>query len=198
MPKVAPHYKDEAKRRIVLAAMEVMAESGHESVTIDAVARTIGVTKGAVYWYFPSKNALIQEIFVTIEKEINAISSDPYFNRPDTLDVPLALDQIFFVEVNRRKIARDIGLIAGPDDSIPPMTPAFAHELRCLLEGGAAREQKNGCIASLSDTPTFALALVLLTTGVLKGDIYATLFLGNSRVRRIWYYAMTLFLNPAR
>jgi AcrR family transcriptional regulator len=198
MPKVVPQYKDEAKRRIVLAAMEVMAESGHESVTIDAVARKIGVTKGAVYWYFPSKNALIQEIFVTMEKEIDAISSDPFFNRPDTLDVPLALDQIFLVEVNRRKIACDFGLIAGPDDSIPAMTPAFARELRSLLERGAECEQKNGCIASLSDTTTLALALALLTTGVLKGDIYATLFLGNSRVRRIWYYAMALFLNPTR
>ena len=53
MPKVIPQYTDDAKRRIILAAMETMAESGYEEVKINDVARKIGVTKGAVYWYFP-------------------------------------------------------------------------------------------------------------------------------------------------
>ena len=68
MPKVVPQYTDDAKRRIIRAAMEAMAESGYENVTVDDVARRIGVTKGAVYWYFQSKSVLIQEVLVTMEE----------------------------------------------------------------------------------------------------------------------------------
>jgi AcrR family transcriptional regulator len=44
MPKVVPQYTDDAKRRIVQAAMEAMAERGYNNVTVDDVARKIGVT----------------------------------------------------------------------------------------------------------------------------------------------------------
>ena len=58
MPKVVPEYKEDAKRRIVEAAMDVIAEHGCDGMTIDDVAKKIGVTKGAVYWYFASKEEL--------------------------------------------------------------------------------------------------------------------------------------------
>ena len=56
MPKVVPQYTDDAKRRIVQAAMEAMAERGYNNVTVDDVARKIGVTKGAVLLVFPEQD----------------------------------------------------------------------------------------------------------------------------------------------
>ncbi len=47
MPKVVPEYKEDAKRRIIEAAMDVIAERGCDQMTIDDVAKKLGVTKGA-------------------------------------------------------------------------------------------------------------------------------------------------------
>jgi|WetSurMetagenome_2_1015567.scaffolds.fasta_scaffold562512_1 AcrR family transcriptional regulator len=196
MPKVLPQYTDDAKRRIVLAAIEVMAEGGYEKLTIDDVAKKIGVTKGAVYWYFRSKSALIQEVSITIENEIEKFSSDPYFKQFGNQELAI-FDRFFLTVQNRKDLLSEIGLPVIPDDSIPVLTSESAHELISLLENGIMREQKNGHINSQTDAKTLALILTVLCSGIQIGEFYPILFLGRPKIQRIWYYAMKLFLNPA-
>ncbi len=195
MPKVLPQYTEDAKRRIVLAAMEVMAESGYEKITINDVAKKIGVTKGAVYWYFRSKSALIQEVSITIENEIDKFSCDPFFNRFDNQKLPQVFDRFFLTVQNRKDLLSEIGLPVNSDDSIPAVTSKSACELILRLEKGIVREQKNGNIGSLADIKTLALILVVLCSGIQKGEFYPMLFLGRPKIQCIWYYSMKLFLN---
>jgi len=196
MPKVLPQYTDDAKRRIVLAGMEVMAESGYEKITIDDVAKKIGVTKGAIYWYFQNKNTLIQEILATTENQLYELASDPYFNRPDIRELPHEFDRMCFNEGNRRALLSEIDMSVNPDNSIPEVTPVFIQELVSILEKGIEREQKTGNIGSLADPNISALALAVLYSGLQRGDLFAILFLAHSQLRRTWVYAMKLFLNP--
>lgn len=42
------------------AALELIAESGVNSVAVEPLARRLGVTKGSFYWHFPSRDALLQ------------------------------------------------------------------------------------------------------------------------------------------
>lgn len=42
------------------AALEVIAESGIETVAVEPLARRLGVTKGSFYWHFANRQALIQ------------------------------------------------------------------------------------------------------------------------------------------
>ncbi|MDN5848259.1 MAG: TetR/AcrR family transcriptional regulator [Nitrococcus sp.] len=42
------------------AALEVIAESGMETVAVESLARRLGVTKGSFYWHFANRQALIQ------------------------------------------------------------------------------------------------------------------------------------------
>lgn len=196
MPKVVPQYKDEAKRRIILAAMEVMAESGYEKLTIDDVAKKIGATKGAVYWYFQNKNALIQEVLVTIEKELENIASDPFFDQCDHMDFPSASNRFLFSEVQQKELLYDIGLLRNSNDSIPALNPKYARELITILERQIENEQKIGQFPSLSDKKTLALILVLLCSGLQKGELYAILFLGKTGILKLWFIAMKKLLNP--
>ena len=62
MPRVVPEYKEEAKNRILSAANQVFAEKGYRQATMDDVAKKIGVSKGALYLYFASKEELFEEI----------------------------------------------------------------------------------------------------------------------------------------
>jgi AcrR family transcriptional regulator len=52
MPRINTEYREDAKKKIIDAAVEVAAEDGWGALTLDAVARKVGVTKGAFYSYF--------------------------------------------------------------------------------------------------------------------------------------------------
>lgn len=51
------------KRDLILDAMqELMAEGKANSVTVSAIAQKAGIGKGTIYYYFPSKNDIIESV----------------------------------------------------------------------------------------------------------------------------------------
>ncbi len=49
---------DDSRSRIVAAAARCFAQKGYDRASIDEVAKEAGLTKGAVYWHFKSKDDL--------------------------------------------------------------------------------------------------------------------------------------------
>lgn len=62
MPKVVPEYKVQARNRIVDAAAAVIKRKGLPAGTMDEIAHEIGVSKGALYLYFPTKIRLLEAV----------------------------------------------------------------------------------------------------------------------------------------
>ncbi|MEI8332189.1 MAG: TetR/AcrR family transcriptional regulator [Methanomicrobiales archaeon] len=46
------------------------------------MAKKLGATKGAVYWYFTSREALIEAVIVTICSNMQKVASASYSHRP--------------------------------------------------------------------------------------------------------------------
>lgn len=67
--------KEARPGEIVAAALELFLTKGFAATKIDDVARTAGVTKGTVYLYYPSKEALFQAaVRETVTPNINRAS----------------------------------------------------------------------------------------------------------------------------
>jgi AcrR family transcriptional regulator len=65
--RYAPRLPPERRREQLLdAALRVIVEHGYEGVSIEAVARTAGVTRPVIYDHFPNLGALLQAL---IERE---------------------------------------------------------------------------------------------------------------------------------
>jgi AcrR family transcriptional regulator len=63
--------KGEATRAAILgAAAELFGQEGYEAVSIEAVLAASGVTRGALYHHFASKEALFEAVFEAAEREI--------------------------------------------------------------------------------------------------------------------------------
>ncbi len=62
MPKVVPEYKAEARARIAEVAERLFVTKGYHRTTMDDVALALGVSKGALYLYYPSKVDLLRQI----------------------------------------------------------------------------------------------------------------------------------------
>ncbi|GKT13159.1 TetR family transcriptional regulator [Acidovorax sp. SUPP2522] len=62
---MAKHTKTEAeltRARIVSAALQAFARHGVQGAGLGEVARQAGVSRGAIYWHFADKTALLQEL----------------------------------------------------------------------------------------------------------------------------------------
>jgi AcrR family transcriptional regulator len=61
MPKVVPEYKEQARLRIIERALEMFSERGFYRTRMVDIAGSLGVSKGAIYQYFESKEELFVE-----------------------------------------------------------------------------------------------------------------------------------------
>jgi len=61
VPRVSAAHEQEVRARILAAASRVFAQKGFHSSTIADVCQDSGLSVGAIYTYFPSKEALIRE-----------------------------------------------------------------------------------------------------------------------------------------
>ena len=61
-----------ARERLLDAAERVVAESGATHLTLDAVAKSAGVSKGGLLYHFPSKEALLEGMLSRHFHDVNA------------------------------------------------------------------------------------------------------------------------------
>src|SRR3954471_1836971 len=54
----------------VEAALQALASGGPEAVRIEALAASLGVSKGGFYWHFADRRALLDELLDTWEKAV--------------------------------------------------------------------------------------------------------------------------------
>lgn len=172
MPKVIPEYKIQAKKRIIEEALKTFSQNGyHETKMID-IASNLGVSKGALYQYFDSKDDLFLAVMeYRIDQRqndmINFLSSD--LNN-------LALEK-FFLE-NRKKITD------SPRFSFDFLTELSRNErLRKKFQrtNDLAREKllqffnnlkERGIIKKNTDPLTLIYAFLALRDGLNFGSLY--------------------------
>lgn len=51
--------KDQRREQILDAAGQLFANKGFDKTSVDEIAREAGLSKGAIYWYFPSKEQIL-------------------------------------------------------------------------------------------------------------------------------------------
>ena len=67
--------RDRSREEILTAARAVLLRSGAAAMTLDAVAKEAGMSKTGLYYYFPSKDALVFElVFGAVEGHAQAVS----------------------------------------------------------------------------------------------------------------------------
>lgn len=67
MPRTKEQFekiRKDSRQRILDAALEVFANQGYSSSTVEAIARTAGISKGLLYNYFKGKDDVLNELMV--------------------------------------------------------------------------------------------------------------------------------------
>jgi AcrR family transcriptional regulator len=104
MPKMILEYKKAVIKKIVDTAFEIFSTKGYQELTMDEIAKKLGVSKGALYSYFTSKDEILKEIYKNgrqiLQKTLTEASQAKDFND--------AIETIF--QQTTEKYEKDIGI----------------------------------------------------------------------------------------
>lgn len=79
--KVVPEKVKEAKENIIAAAFDVISTEGLSQFTLSKVAAKANITKANIYWYFDSKEELLNDMALTLKNifiyQIQSIYQQP-------------------------------------------------------------------------------------------------------------------------
>ncbi|MGG6266876.1 TetR/AcrR family transcriptional regulator [Leptolyngbya sp. AN03gr2] len=60
MPKIVDH--DRYRKELLFKSFDLLAEKGYAAITMRQIAQGLGVSTGTLYHYFPSKEALFEQL----------------------------------------------------------------------------------------------------------------------------------------
>ena len=145
--------RERSREEIAEAARRVLLRDGLRATTLDAVAREVGVTKAALYYYYPSKDALLFDlIFGTVEAQSRAIHdavADAKNGRDALRAVVREMVRVFASRMDDFRLVFMHAQVAGPG-AVHLGAEQFARlrPLNDLAFGGAAKlltaESKHG------------------------------------------------------
>ena len=144
---VGDEQKAARRIQILRAAKTVFAEHGFQAATMSAVARAAGLSYGAVYWYFGSKDALFHALIDLEDGELRAaiaaaVASVPP-DDPERL-LTSAVEATFrFFEADRdavQLIFRDCYSLGGKfEDHLFRIRESYVDDIEAFLAAARAR-----------------------------------------------------------
>lgn len=195
--------REESLYRLTQAAFRIVVSKGYQACTLQEIAEAAGLTKGAVYFYFESKENLLLHLLDVAEKDI----VDPLFDHLKTLSAPAA-EKIaaFFKFTSRQGIDRPDELLCLIKMSIESRSSTEVADVKIsaiyqriyrMLEEIIERGKLAGELATTLPTKEFAMLVVATHDGMMLewhrrgGNIDGRLF-----VRTVWQTFLNGIVPP--
>lgn len=174
-PRVA-RKRERNRQEILQTARGLLRQGGLDAVTLASVAGELGLTKQALYHYFPSKEALVRSLVVTfLEEEIDALAAAVEREESDTRVLGAMIRALYTHYIGRLDAFRTVycqpqlhpasSAIIDEDalrDDINPRTRGLFDELEARLAGASRNKAERARMRRLAFTAWLS-ALGLLT-----------------------------------
>jgi AcrR family transcriptional regulator len=123
-----------SRDRLLDAAEELAAVQGATSLTLDAVARAAGVSKGGLLYHFPTKEALLEAMLQRHIDGVDARVASLRDAREDCRHNPVLAQVVALLETLPAKPAVGAALIAASAADPHLMAPCRQHYAALLAE----------------------------------------------------------------
>ena len=165
-----PDVSDQRRHQIMDAALTVFSHLGFERASMDDIAKEAGVSKGALYLYYKSKDAIIAKLlqlfFDQALKQVKLLAA----GEGSVTEQLLAFTRVLTREMDRMAAMQPISLqfyaIAARHATIRQHLRAYFADYRALMEEVIQRGIAQGELrADISPTET-AVTLTALLEGL--------------------------------
>ncbi len=140
--------KEQRRKDIVQAALDEFFERGFAAARMTDIAKRAGVTKGTLYLYYPSKDALFGAVIDTVAAPRLAQMEELAQNVTRAQDVISALMQLGPTLVRQTALPRIIKILVSDGNAFPPLALSYREQIvdrvLALVSGVIERGQQNG------------------------------------------------------
>src|SRR5207245_2022892 len=194
MPKVVPEYKEEAKSRILDAANRVFAEKGYHEATMDDIAKRLGVSKGAIYLYFSSKEDLFEAMVKTAPQAFKEILYSSFGDEADPVQSATQFfDKMLKLSASNPGLSFEILSEASRNPTLKRILKQNHAEYEEVLTSFLAEGQKRRFVGDSLDIRPLANALIALWNGL---ETLLVSGLTIEEARNAWLEALkAIFMN---
>jgi len=194
MPKVVPEYKEEAKSRILDAANKVFAEKGYHEATMDDIAKRLGVSKGAIYLYFSSKEDLFEAMCKTAPQAFKEILYSSFGDEANPIQSATQFfDKMLKLSASNPGLSFEILSEASRNPGLKRILRQNHEEYERVLTGFLAEGRKRKIVGDNLDIRPLANALIALWNGL---ETLLVAGLPIDETRRAWLEALkAIFMN---
>lgn len=187
-PSKSAKSRSLTRETLLGAATQVILEKGVEALTLDAVARQAGVSKGGLLYHFPNKNALVVGLGEQLIQEFEA-ALQAEFDRDDAPGTPGQWVRAY-IRSTLRMSGQTLALVARLTSLIVEMPPellkaAEAHERRCRQ-----RLDADGL------DPTQAVIIQLAIDGLWFSEMFQLSALNETRRTQVVERLLTMTRSP--
>jgi AcrR family transcriptional regulator len=167
MPKLKPDTQRARREHILDAAEQCFGRDGFHRTTMHDICREAGVSPGALYVYFDSKEALIAGIAERDRAEF-AERFDQLAGAPDFLQALKSLGERYFIEepALSHRMCFEIGLESTRNGRVGEIFQRVDRYVLECFEKLFRRMQAEGRIAPTLDIPVVAKAFMAIADGV--------------------------------
>ena len=155
MPKLKPDTQRARREHILDAALQCFARGGFHATTMHAICREAGVSPGALYVYFDSKEALIAGLCERDRAEF----AERFANlaaAPDFLEALAQIGEHYFVDesAEKQRFVVEMGIEATRNPRIAEIFMSVDKFCNDSFEALFRRLKDDGRIAPRVDIPT--------------------------------------------
>jgi len=187
MPRIIQEYREEVRKKIIDAAYSLFIEKGFRGTTMGEIAQLLGVTKTALYQYFPGKEDLYAAVAERCRQELNGLLERSYQNRNIRDGSAALFDSLAEYVPQFYGMNAEMMLLAAHNEPMRAVLRQDRIEDIRVVERFIARQQEEGLVSRTLDPRTLAIACDALINGLLMDIIVG---LDKEEAKGIWIAAL--------
>jgi TetR/AcrR family transcriptional repressor of nem operon len=198
MTEASERRADTTRHRLIAAASRQFSHRPYSMVSLDDILAEAGLTKGAMYFHFPSKQALALAIIDELNEMSRAAVTELLARKMSGLETLIDLVYLLAVQNTQHEVAQaGVRLLETVDNTtaLPPsMWQSWIELVTTLIQKAVAE----GDVVDHHDPEDIAKMLVALWAGVRKISDLDQPEHHLDNLQKAWILALPSFTNPDR
>ncbi len=162
-----PGYREEVQKKIVAEAAALFMERGYSATTMDEIASRLGVTKAAIYQYYPGKTGLFAAVAEYHRQKLAGIIERSFRGVDLTEGAAILFDNLLAFMDRSRGIYTDMMVVAVREESVQTIMQDDLKGDLAIIEQFIEKQKERGLIHSSINPKNLAIACHALINGLI-------------------------------
>jgi TetR/AcrR family transcriptional repressor of nem operon len=198
MTEASERRADTTRHRLIAAASRQFAHRPYSLVSLDDILTEAELTKGAMYFHFPSKLALAMAIIDDLTEMSRAAVIELLARKMSGLETLIDLIFVLAVQDTQQEVARAGVRLLETLDNATPLPPALWQSRMEFVTTLIQRAVTEGDVVDHHDPEDIAKMLVALWVGTRRTSNLDKPEHYLDNLQKAWTLALTGFANPDR